>query len=705
MLIQMLENKDVIQDSSFLCNQYDNESASIAVNLPALFTNAEYNYFILCKAPNGEINQYSVPLVLSVDKLTFAVTSVISSLIGNWQFCIVIKSATGNLIAISAYWTGKVLSGIATQDELVQQAEDANLKLLYDASLQAETLRVIAEDDRLLSEIDRKISEDIRVAGEALRESAEVTRVAQESTRVTAETNREVGEASRALAETNRGVTFNQLVENGVIETAIEGKLTELETTYAPRLTTTEQQINSLEYQVNSEEQLRNCITQGYTSIALKKDIILTSPVNFDGLSIRLNLNGFKITLSDTYSADYIFSIGYLEDIETQTGVNRTAKNFFNGFIDCNDKDVHVFKYYFSWDFKCRDLRIERCGLGFIGYYDEVATLSSRGAECVLDNITIVGSEYHVGTNIGFDIWFGDAYCSNLYAQYFTKGVLNRTNGNTYEKCHVWGLPLGSSNNKKMAIGFENRGYYVNFISCIADTPELLDGLQPASLTNGGIGFYDAYSSEVRYIGCEILEHSASADGSLYGWYLANEGAVAEQYYGQSMYFSNCNTRNAVKLAKPIYYTGKRALTILGCNFDANSRVRETNYFNAATTFFKSSDYSDIDKDVVNEKNTFKFMFDDYRINIIGKNNDGINKFYRVRETLQNSYTITQLADLKTKLIAEATYDGSYDRTGPITVVLYSWDGTKDHFDLVVWIKSRQKFYYVKDGITEVTGI
>lgn len=204
MLIQMLENKDVLQDASFLCNQYDNESASIAVNLPALFTNAEYNYFILCKAPNGAINQYSIPLVLSVDKLTFAVTSVISSIIGNWQFCIVIKSATGDLIALSAYWTGKVLSGIALQDQLAQQAEDANLKLLYDASLQAETLRVIAEDDRLLSEIDRKTSEVTRVANENLRLSAESSRISAENLRVPAESVRITNEDARKSAETIR---------------------------------------------------------------------------------------------------------------------------------------------------------------------------------------------------------------------------------------------------------------------------------------------------------------------------------------------------------------------------------------------------------------------------------------------------------------------------------------------------------------------
>jgi len=466
-------------------------------------------------------------------------------------------------------------------------------------------------------------------------------------------------------------------------------------------LTRVETQLADMTYQVNSETSLRNAITNGYRSIALKKDIVLTTPVNFDGISIRLNFNGFKISLSNDYSSDYIFSIGYLEDINTQVGVNRTAKNFFNGFIDCNDKEVYVFKYYFSWDFKCHDLRIERCGLGFIGYYPEVGGLSSRGAECVLDNISIVGSEYHIGTNIGFDIWFGDTYCSNLFAQYFTKGILNRSEGNTFEKCHVWGLPIGSNVNKIMAVGFENRAYYVNFISCIADTPDLLNNTLPASLENGGIGFYDAYSSEVRYIGCEVLEHSDSNNNSLYAWYLANEGAVTEQYYGQSMYFSNCDSRNSIKLLKPIYYTGKRALTILGCNFDANGKIRETNYLNATTTFFKTPAYSDINPFDIRENNTFKFVCDDYRTTIVRKNDSGTTMYYRVRNSLKNSYTLSQLATLKTQLIAEKVADGAFDNTGMVTVLLYTYD-TQDHFDLVVWSRAQEKFYYVKDGITEV---
>ena len=490
--------------------------------------------------------------------------------------------------------------------------------------------------------------------------------------------------------------TITKWQNEGLLDEIIESALT-------TELDNVKAELSELRYQVKNESELRQAIEDGYTSISLKNDIVLTRPVHFDGVTIRFNLNGFKISLSDDFEGDYIFSIGYGEDINNFVGHERTAKYFFNGYIDCNDKDVFVFKYYFSWDFKCRDLRIERCGLGFIGYYPEAGSLATRGAECVLDNITIIASEFHEGRNIGFDIWFSDGYFSNLFAHYFTIGIRNRGSSNTFERCHVWGLPLGYPNSKKMAIGFENIGYYVNFVSCLADTPELLNENLPASYENGGIGFYDAYSSEVRYIGCEVLEHSASKDNSLYGWYLANEGNVEERYYGQSMYFSNCNTRRPSKLSKAIYYTGKRALTILGCNFDSRGRVRETNYLNSITTFFKVPEYSDLTITDIPENNTFKIINLNGVMAVVYKDNGGNIRTYFLRPYIQNRYTPEQLQQLKNELLAEKVANGDVDRTGPVITTLAVWNNETSTTDrhLIFWDRDTEKFYYAKDG-TEV---
>jgi hypothetical protein len=156
MIVQILENKGVSQDTSFLCNQYDNESSSIKINLPAIFVNQTYLYFLICKSPDKTVNQYSVPLLLTADEdLIFIVNSTLSSTKGYWQFCLVIKEASGNLVAVTNYWTGVVKSGIIAEDELAEQVEDSNLKLANEAMLEAEALRVIAEDTRKQNETDR----------------------------------------------------------------------------------------------------------------------------------------------------------------------------------------------------------------------------------------------------------------------------------------------------------------------------------------------------------------------------------------------------------------------------------------------------------------------------------------------------------------------------------------------------------------------
>ncbi len=205
MIINVQADKSVSQDSSFLCNQYDNESASITINLPALFINAGYSYFIICKPPKDSgVNQYSIPLILNVDKLSFIVNSTLSQYMGNWQFCVVVKDTLGELVVVTEYWVGKVLSGIAEQDLLAAQLEESNLKLIYDSYLEAEALRVISEDARKSNETTRESNETARETDETERNNAEIIRISNENGRITAENNRVVAETNRSNEETDR---------------------------------------------------------------------------------------------------------------------------------------------------------------------------------------------------------------------------------------------------------------------------------------------------------------------------------------------------------------------------------------------------------------------------------------------------------------------------------------------------------------------
>ena len=205
MIVQVTENKGVSQDTSFLCNQYDNESANIEINLPALFVNQTYLYFLICKSPDKTVNQYSVPLLLGEGgDLKFIVNSTLSSTKGYWEFCLVIKEASGELVAVTNYWTGVVKSGIVAEDELAEQVEDSNLVLANQTMLEEEILRVIAEGLRNNSEASRDDAEGIRNAAEEIRAEAENLR---EAAYTQAELNR------GSLYATAEGVRNNQYLQ------------------------------------------------------------------------------------------------------------------------------------------------------------------------------------------------------------------------------------------------------------------------------------------------------------------------------------------------------------------------------------------------------------------------------------------------------------------------------------------------------------
>ena len=460
-------------------------------------------------------------------------------------------------------------------------------------------------------------------------------------------------------------------------------------------------QLVQFAYQVKSEDELRQAIADEHTSISLKKDIVLNEPVNFDGVDIKLNLNGFKITLSDTYTADYIFSIGFNETIETP----RKSKWFFGGVIDCNDKVCSVFKYHYSSDFKCDNLRVLNNTLGFITYYSESDLLASRGFETIFNNITIHSSSSYQPDNVGFDIRFGDFYGFQLIAVCFTYGNIDRIGSNIYSHCHHWGLPNNYPKNRRMAVGFADKGYGNKYHNCLADTPELLDVGLPPSFENGGIGYYSAYSNDIRYDSCNVLLHTASTPSSLYGWFFNDENNDGELWYGQSVYLTNCSiTRGSSKLIKPFYYTGKRVINLMNCDFTETRRVLNYTSLNSYSTTFKNPSVTNVNDATVFtlfDNNTFKIFEYQGLMTIVSRNDSGENNYHYIRPHVRNRYyELSELAELKTQLLAEKAATGTTDRTGTVTTLLATWDNALDGYayNMVYWNRDKGNFYYMKDN-------
>jgi hypothetical protein len=208
----MFENKEVFQDTSFLCNQYDNQTAEITIKLPEEYINEDYFYYMICKSPDSSVSQFAVPLALDTDKVNYIVGSNVSWTSGDWEFCLLIKSVAmedgevgdDGIVAVSQYFTCTVKSGIINETELEEQPPDPNIVIIYDtmvAAVEAETQRIAAEAERVSNEEERVAAENERVTAENERVTAENERIANENERIEAETAREEAEEARSLCE------------------------------------------------------------------------------------------------------------------------------------------------------------------------------------------------------------------------------------------------------------------------------------------------------------------------------------------------------------------------------------------------------------------------------------------------------------------------------------------------------------------------
>lgn len=167
MIVQMLKNKEVLQDTSLLSNRYDNKSTNIKINLLDEFISEDYFYYLVCKSPDKNAIQFAIPLVLDVEtkSLTFIVKSNITNTIGNWEFCLLIKELAivdgvindDGLIAVSEYFIGKVKPGIINENEIGEQPLEEPLQIIYDRLLATEA-------DIKDNENARKVFEEFNIA-------------------------------------------------------------------------------------------------------------------------------------------------------------------------------------------------------------------------------------------------------------------------------------------------------------------------------------------------------------------------------------------------------------------------------------------------------------------------------------------------------------------------------------------------------------
>ncbi|MEG0578136.1 MAG: hypothetical protein RR500_09815, partial [Bacilli bacterium] len=460
-------------------------------------------------------------------------------------------------------------------------------------------------------------------------------------------------------------------------------------------------------YDVYNEEDLKKAVANKINEITFKDNITINNSLNLDRFSTYINLNGFILTLSNTFTDTHIFRIGETEYTNFYTKYHKWIKN---GVININDKNVYVIQNNFSWNLICDSLRVINTRKGFISYYVS-SEQTTRGAEGSLNNITIIASE-NIGTDeIAFDWYIGDSMINGLYSHCFAIGLKLRVGGIRTSNCHFWGLPFASGKpNQIMKIGVWNANYFNNFNGVISDSPDRINQSIPSSITNGGIAFYDEMGANSRYINCDILEHTSSPNNTLIGFYIDKPSTLEEKYSGQSIYIDSCYSRNPQKLSQGVFYSGNiRNINIKNCDFAINKsgRVRGHNRLTSNTTVYKYdieekttlSDFS-----LCSGANEMQIINDDFGVSILLRDSNKNGRWARVDEKRNNTYTSAQLQTLADELKLRQTVSGQNVNMGQIFVVKYNSiiaDGNVGRYDMCFWSTSSQDFYNLRTGIKE----
>lgn len=247
---------------------------------------------------------------------------------------------------------------------------------------------------------------------------------------------------------------------------------------------------------------------QNNTVFTLINDITITHPIDVFKQGVYINLNGYTITLSDNYSADYVVSY---DDTHETSG----QKKLYNGKINMNRKNAYVIKSGISLRTIVEDLIVENCVQGFWGYVN-----NGGGAECKIDKLTLYHAD-NSDNNYGLTVKVGDSIFNEVYCIFFKGGIyVERGSANFFNNCHVWGYPKTADNysdNLIMNHGFVCTIANNKFIGCYADSIEPKEITNEASFNNGGIGFIGT-SNNISFIDCYSGTHEQSNNANHVGF-------------------------------------------------------------------------------------------------------------------------------------------------------------------------------------------
>ena len=138
-----------------------------------------------------------------------------------------------------------------------------------------------------------------------------------------------------------------------------------------------------------------------------------------------------------------------------------------------------------------------------------------KGYEWKFNNLSVVAPEDQLSTAAvsGVKHRTSDSMYLNTTVVGYQTGMEVTNDANDIVNTHVWGL-TGTRTTRTMAFGLKLSGSSNNIYGFYADSPHKIDALQPASATNGGVGYLiTGFNNNLT--GPRILFHPD--DGTLYG--------------------------------------------------------------------------------------------------------------------------------------------------------------------------------------------
>lgn len=445
------------------------------------------------------------------------------------------------------------------------------------------------------------------------------------------------------------------------------------------------------------------------TSWRLGNDITITKNISQFTKNKFFDLNGYKISLSNDYTGTYIFPIGIDVNFNEES---QYIKNVFNGYIDCNSKNVSVFHIALAWRLWAQNLKIYNCTKGLCSYTDEPN--GSYGAECYFNNISIYHTNTSQDTYSGILIRMGDSVINNVNPVDFYVGIENRAGSNIIQNCHPWGHPKTSSNiypvGSYMKIGITCFSQNTKIINCISDTFEPLDTAQKASYANGGIGIF-VCGNDIDVINCYTIVHSDSNNTNHIGYYFADTSPETSL----PNYLQRCsivNSHISLQQTKNTKYSNaivnERPIQMVNVGFNSNTVLNDQiSYYSnmeicaGSSYFINEFDFTDDFQKFIYlpVPMSYKIMVNQNVLHGMLKEKNGTLKHVYM-QPYRNIYctTLSQVQELANNIIADQNEQGGF-LTSYIYTAMYYHDSI---CDLLAWNSATRKFYYVKNG-QEVT--